>query len=128
MLKKQLCMLIICSCLAQPLIHTTEQPTASSYTKDIDEQKNSAPTESIDDLDEPKDDFELEDDFLDSYVQPEPSKSQKLLALVAPVLVALLPYYLYVSGSVHAMKLRAAACYQALMRQKATNAGTTKKG
>lgn len=124
MLKKQLCMLIICSCLAKPLIHTTEQPTASSYTKDRDEQKNSTPTESIDDLDE----FELEDDFLDSYVQPEPSKSQKLLALVAPVLVALLPYYLYVSGSVHAMKIRAAACYQALMRQKATNAGTTKKG
>ncbi|MBS1986726.1 hypothetical protein JST99_02235 [Candidatus Dependentiae bacterium] len=125
MLKKRLCMLIILSCLAQPLIYTTEQPTTSTYTKDIDEQNNSAPTESIDD-------FELEYDFLDSYIQPEPSKSQKLLAkllaLLAPALIALLPYYLYVSGNVHAMKIRAVACCQALMRQKATHAGTIKKG
>ena len=143
MLKKQLCMIIICCCLVQPS-HTiaAEKNTYNPATKDSVTLSNELPEMSLksienNNLDAIKkiDDIDSDDDerdFVDSCPHLEPSKTEKFAALVAPYIIPtlpyVLPYYFYMAACVESMKLRAVRCYRAIAKRKAAQPDAHKKG
>lgn len=144
MLKKQLCMIIICCCLVQPLrTITAAKDTYKTDTKDTVplsdtfearslkniENNNIDTIKKIDDIDSLDDD---ENKFIESCPHLEPSKTEKFASLVAPYIIPalpyVLPYYLYMAASVESMKLRAVRCYRAIAKRKAAQPELHKKG
>lgn len=139
MLKKQLCMIIICCCLAQPLLTcTTEKDTYNSAEKDIvtlSGELQDAPAkpivykkidalEEIDPIDSLEDD---ESDFVDSCPPPAPSKTERLVVILAPYIIPLLPYYVSMAARVQSMKLRAVRYYRAIAKNQAAEHAENKK-
>lgn len=123
MLKKQLCMLILCTCLLQPFKTLATEKNISQIhsqgqvTRDVASTNNSSTLELDDD----------EDMFIESYCPPSPSKTEKLLSVLAPYIITLLPYYLYLSASVESMKSRAARCYKTAVQYAVASCHAHKK-
>lgn len=146
MLKKQLCMIIICCCLVQP--SHTSAAEKNTYNPDIKdsvtladelpemslksiENSNVDAIKTIDDIDS-DDDAARERDFIESCPHLEPSKTEKFAALVAPYIIPAIPYvlppYLYMAACVESMKLRAVRCYRAIAKRNTPQPDSHKKG